>query len=120
MRGQAPKGEDIYIASLSSGIVAALRLSPVGNNFLLRSMCVATDLRKLGIGSYLLDQIQSELADINCYCFPYSHLQNFYTSAGFALIETESAPEAIRDKFQRYINNGKDICLMKHHQTMVE
>ena len=120
MRAQAPKGETIFIASLDSRIIAALRLSPVGHNYLLRSMCVSSELRNQGIGSFLLQQIQPDLADINCYCFPYSHLESFYSSAGFSLINIETAPEAIRDKFQRYVNNGKKICLMKHQHTVVE
>ena len=120
MRAQAPKGEAIYIASQGTKLVAALRLSPNGTNYLLRSMCVSAELRHLGIGSYLLQQIQAELNAIECYCFPYSNLQSFYNSAGFKLINIESAPTAIKDKFQRYRDNGKDIALMKHQQSMVE
>jgi len=120
MRAQAPKGETIFTASQGTQIVAALRLSPNDNDYLLRSMCVSAELRHQGIGSYLLQQIQTELNAIECYCFPYSHLENFYRSAGFILIDTHSAPPAIRDKFQRYLNNGKDIVLMKHQQTVVE
>jgi len=120
MRAQAPKGERIYIVTLDSRIIAALRLSPIGNSHLLRSMCVAADLRHQGIGSYLLQQIQPELANLNCYCFPFTHLQNFYGSADFIALKVESAPEAIQDKFLRYINNGKNICLMKHQHSMLE
>ena len=120
MRAQAPKGEKIYVVTLDSRIIAALRLSPIGTNHLLRSMCVASDLRKQGIGSYLLEQIQSELVNLNCYCFPYTHLESFYGSSGFVALEVESAPEAIQDKFLRYINNGKNICLMKHQRSMIE
>lgn len=120
MRAQAPKGEAIYIAMLDSHIVAALRLSPVANGFLLRSMCVASELRQQGVGSYLLQQIQEELDNIDCYCFPYSHLNEFYTRAGFQLISSAVAPEAIRDKFNRYLHSGKDICLMKHSRSVVE
>lgn len=120
MRAQAPKGEAIYIATQDSHIVAALRLSPAANGFLLRSMCVATELRQQGVGSYLLQQIQVELGKIDCYCFPYSHLKAFYTRAGFQLISPDTAPEAIRDKFNRYLANGKTICLMKHSKSVIE
>jgi N-acetylglutamate synthase-like GNAT family acetyltransferase len=120
MRAQAPKGEAIYIASKGTHIIAALRLSPSGNDYLLRSMCVSAELRQQGIGSHLLQHIQSRLNAVECYCFPYSHLESFYQSAGFTLIDIDSAPEAIRDKFTRYLNNGKDIVLMKHQQVVVE
>ena len=120
MRAQAPKGEAIFIASQDTQIIAALRLSPSGDDYLLRSMFVSTELRQQGIGSHLLQQIQDTLNSIECYCFPYSHLENFYQSAGFILVDIKSVPEAIRDKFLRYLNNGKDIILMKHQQTVVE
>ena len=120
MRAQAPKGEPIFIAKQGHHIVAALRLSPNGDDYLLRSMCVSAELRQQGVGTHLLLHIQSYLNDIECYCFPYSHLESFYQSAGFTSIDTDSAPEAIRDKFSRYLNNGKNIVLMKHHPLVVE
>ena len=114
MRAQAPKSELIYIASINNTIVAALRLSPAGDAHLLRSMCVSADKRHSGIGSTLLHYLQPQLNEIDCYCFPFLHLQSFYENAGFSHCQPESAPEAISDKFYRYINNGKNICLMKH------
>jgi len=120
MRAQAPKGEVIFIASKDTQIIASLRLSPSGDDYLLRSMCVSAELRQQGIGSYLLQQIQPNLNTLECYCFPYSHLEYFYQAAGFILVDINSVPEAIRDKFTRYLNNGKDIILMKHQQTVVE
>jgi len=114
MRAQAPKGERIFTATLNNQLVAALRLAPVGPYYLLRSMCVSADLRHRGIGSALLQTIQPELCQTSCYCFPYSHLQPFYASAGFIACNAESEPQIITDRFYRYLNNGKDICLMKH------
>ncbi|VAW56269.1 hypothetical protein MNBD_GAMMA07-1277, partial [hydrothermal vent metagenome] len=102
MRAQAPKGDRIYIATLNNHIVAALRLHPIGNNYLLRSMCVATKQRKRGIGSALLSYCQKPLAEINCYSFPYDHLQIFYTRANFALCGLENTPHDIAQKFTRY------------------
>lgn len=119
MRAQAPKGDLIFTASLNTKLVAALRLHPVNSAFLLRSMCVSADLRHQGIGSQLLHHLQSQLDSIECYCFPYSHLQSFYKQAGFILYSADDSPEPIADKFNRYLGNGKDICLMKHQQQTV-
>jgi N-acetylglutamate synthase-like GNAT family acetyltransferase len=118
MRAQAPKNELIYSARLKqqSGqpLVAALRLSPVGDDYLLRSMCVSVDQRRQGIGQQFLQTLQPVLASHNVYCFPFSHLLDFYQQANFALITTEDAPPGIADKFLRYLNNGKDLCLMQY------
>ena len=119
MRAQAPKGDLVFTASVNSKLVAALRLHPVNHYYLLRSMCVAADLRHQGIGSELLLFLQNQLSNIECYCFPFSHLKQFYTNAGFELCDSLSAPDVISDKFNRYLNNGKDICLMKFHQKSV-
>jgi len=114
MRAQAPKGDLIYIATLNKTIVAALRIHPVNSSYLLRSMCVHADMRHQGIGSALLTHIQDQLSNLECYSFPYTHLVNFYSRAGFISCNPESAPQAISDKFNRYLNNGKKISLMKH------
>lgn len=118
MRAQAPKNELIYSARLiqQSGqqLVAALRLSPMGGDYLLRSMCIAAELRRQGIGQQFLQELQPILTKLNVYCFPFSHLVDFYQQANFALVATEDAPPAIADKFLRYLNNGKNICLMQH------
>jgi GNAT superfamily N-acetyltransferase len=121
MRAQAPKNELIYSARLKQQtgqpLVAALRLSPLGDDYLLRSMCVAAEQRRQGIGQQFLQALQPILASHNIYCFPFSHLVDFYQQANFALIATEDAPPAIADRFLRYLNNGRDICLMQHQSS---
>ncbi|MCW8935175.1 MAG: GNAT family N-acetyltransferase [Gammaproteobacteria bacterium] len=117
MRAQAPKGDLIFIATSNNAIVAALRLHPVKTLYLLRSMCVQADSRHQGIGSALLDHIQTKLNDIECYSFPYTHLSDFYSRANFVIYDAQLVPEAISDKFYRYVNNGKKICLMKHQHN---
>lgn len=117
MRAQAPKGDIIYIATSNNAIIAALRLHPVNSHYLLRSMCVQTDNRHQGIGSALLDHIQGKLCEIECYSFPYTHLSDFYFRANFITFDAESVPTAISDKYFRYLNSGKKICLMKHQNN---
>jgi len=119
MRAQAPKGDLVFSACLGSRIIAALRLHPIDNVYLLRSMCVHVDYRHQGIGNALLQYLQPQLNAIECYCFPFSHLTAFYSSAGFQQQDIQSVPVAIADKFTRYQNNGKDICLMKHLKQSV-
>ena len=117
MRAQAPKGDIVYIATLNNIIVAALRLHPVNNLHLLRSMCVSAEKRHMGIGSALLAYLQPQLNDLQCYSFPYTHLSNFYSAANFVSYDVDSVPEAISNKFNRYLKNGKKICLMKHQHN---
>lgn len=120
MRAQAPKNELIYSARLEAQLIAALRLSPLGNDYLLRSMCVAAERRRQGIGQQFLQALQPILAAHKVYCFPFSHLVDFYQQANFVLITTDDAPPGIADKFLRYLNNGKHICLMQHQPHMLK
>ena len=121
MRAQAPKDEAIFVVTHGTRLVAALRLNASpnssGEDYLLRSMCVSAEMQRQGIGSYLLNQIQNKLNKMSCYCFPYTYLTDFYQSAGFVLFADDVAPDAIRERFQRYRNNGKDIVLMKHQSS---
>lgn len=119
MRAQAPKGDIVLVARIKHQLVAALRLQPVGHYHLLRSMCVKQALRRSGIGSALLAYAQPHLAQIDCFTFPYTHLHDFYTRQGFITITPTDAPEAIVDRFQRYTNQGRSLCLMKHDSSGV-
>jgi predicted N-acetyltransferase YhbS len=114
MRAQAPKGDIIYIATLNHLIVAALRLQPVQNCYLLRSMCVSRERRNTGIGSALLQFLQKELTKTCTYSFPYGHLADFYSRANFQLCDSAVVPQAIANKFKRYLVNGKQLILMMH------
>ena len=113
MRAQAPKGDLIFICLLNNKIVAAVRLHPIHDHYLLRSMCVIAEQRHTGIGTKLLQYLQPTFQKIECYSFPFEHLFEFYQRANFILCDSHSAPDAIADKFKRYIDNGKKICLMK-------
>ncbi len=115
MRAQAPKGDIILIASLNAELVAALRLEPIGETLhLLRSMCVKQALRQQGVGGALLSHAQATLCSLECHTFPYSHLHDFYSRQGFIDVDESQAPEAILSRFQRYTQQGKSLCLLKH------
>ncbi len=117
MRAQAAKADRIFIARLlsdkSKPVIAALRLCKIGEDWLLRSMCVEKKFQRQGIGLYMLKQIQTELAEKHCFCFPHSHLQSFYQHAGFQLIDSVQASPEIQQRFKQYIDSGRDILIMQ-------
>jgi N-acetylglutamate synthase-like GNAT family acetyltransferase len=111
-RPQAPRTDDIYIAILDAQIVGAVRLCPLEDCWLLRSMCIHCDYRGRGIGSYLLQRLQQVLRQKTCYCFPYSHLQGFDQDNGFEPVTDKAVPQEIMAKYRNYRSKGKDILLM--------
>lgn len=119
MRAQAAKVDLVIIArsqqKTQAPIIAALRLCPVKHSWILRSMSVAKNHQRQGIGQRMLRQIKAELAEKKCYCFAYPHLQTFYQQAGFQLCDERSASDAIRQLYLQYRQSGKDIVLMQYN-----
>jgi len=117
MRAQAAKSDRIFIARLLSDnnrpVIAALRLCKIGEDWLLRSMCVEKSYQRQGIGLHMLQQINKELKEKNCVCFPYSHLQSFYQQAGFQLIDSTQVSADIQQRFRQYNDSGRDIIIMQ-------
>jgi len=117
MRAQAAKNDTVIIArdsqTTAQKIIAALRLCPYEDSWLLRSMSVDQAYQARGIGLKILLESQQTLKDKGCYCFPYRHLQGFYQKAGFKLIHTDNASPAIQQLFQQYLDSGKNIILMQ-------
>ena len=102
-------------------IIAALRLQLQQSNialvgaspsYFLRSMCVAPEYRRQGVGLFLLQELRPFLQDHSCYCYPFAHLQSFYSSIGFALRDPSTAPAHMVEAFMRYRRQGRDIVLM--------
>lgn len=110
---KAGRGERVFVLRSDGQITAALRLSPKPDGFyFLRSMCVAPARRGQGFGSRLLQEILPELDRLDCYCFPFSHLQGFYAQVGFQLAAEASVADFIRDPFRRYRQQGRNIIIM--------
>lgn len=114
LRAQAAKADDVYVLKRKTELLAALRLCPLDESYLLRSMCVKEGMRREGLGGFFLAELQSVLETKQCYSFPYSRLQSFYENAGFVCKDIESAPDVISILFKRYLDGGKKIILMQY------
>ena len=121
MRAQAAKSDDIIITRTitdnGSAIIGALRLCPVKGSWLLRSMCIDEQFQGKGIGLHMLEQIQNNLSSKDCYCFPYTYLENFYKKAGFQIIDASDATPEIQALYEQYLKNGKNISIMQFRQN---
>ncbi|MDH5426126.1 MAG: hypothetical protein OEY29_14150 [Gammaproteobacteria bacterium] len=117
MRSQAAKADQVVIArdtsAANSPIIAALRLCPLDNSWLLRSMSVAEKYRRQRIGLYMLDQIRENLKAKKCYCFPYAHLESFYSQGEFKIIDAQDASDEIQQLYRQYLDSGKGILIMQ-------
>ncbi len=109
-KGKCGRSDLVFCARKPEGIVAAVRLTPKGNHLLLRGLWVATHLRSQGIGSQLLSIFGDMKQTI--WCYPYAHLRDFYTAAGFTEVLAEEVPEAIAAPWKAYRYRGEDFLLM--------
>lgn len=117
MRSQAAKVDEVIIARnqqpASNTIIGALRLCPLSDSWLLRSMSIESSFQRKGIGLYMLEEIKTNLSEKKCYCFPYIHLEEFYRKAGFKVIDERDASDEIKQLYRQYTDSGKDILIMQ-------
>ena len=87
-------------------IIGAVRLTPrrcesVGDLYFVRSLCVASEWRRRGLGTRLLRAALAETAGRASYAFPFAELAPLYRAAGFRELPSAEAPawlEATRAK----------------------
>ncbi len=113
-KGKARGNESVYVIRNQQTIVAAVRLCPKQDGWLLRSLWVATARRGEGIGSMLLRNLLETPVHHPCWCYPYDHLKAFYVAAGFMEHAANRAPDDIRQPYEAYRKKGQRICLMCH------
>ena len=109
------KPTDIVIAAIHCGkMVAVVRFKPVSEEFLLTGMAVSREYRHKGVGRQLLTHCIEHYLNSNYYCFALSHLDSFYMSSGFSLIESSQLPNDLKVLFERYSRNGKGLVAMRY------
>ena len=80
-------------------------------------MLVIPEYRNQGIANQLMSFCKDEVLADNDYCFAYSHLGDFYGKYNFAKPDSNHVPQQIRSLFERYVNSGKDLLLMKFEKS---
>jgi len=84
---------------------------------LLIAVAVAPHLQKKGIGRKLLKTLSTRFTR-NTFTFPYSNLVHYYDSLGFDLVEPASALTEVLNLYHRYLNQGRDIKIMRSSATL--
>jgi N-acetylglutamate synthase-like GNAT family acetyltransferase len=106
--------EDLVVYAIEEGrIIGAGRLSEQEGVFVLRGMRVLEKHRGRGVGKVILGSLVKEGGGRDCYCIPYSNLQEYYTAKGFHKITPSKAPGFLRDRFKNYRSRGLDVILMR-------
>jgi len=103
-------------------IHGAVRLAPrrdsaIGHLHFMRSLYVAPPLRRQGWGSRLVSHALHNAAG-PCFCYAYSHLEAFYTSAGFEIADPSRVPGWMADGYttvqRQQTRKGRCLLLLTH------
>ena len=111
--GGLSSDDTILVAVKAESLVGVVRLCSEHQVAVLRGMQVLPDFQRQGIGRALLEECLSEIGDAVCYCIPWSHLEQFYSSGGFVRCESADVPEFLSERFSCYVAQGRDVIFMR-------
>jgi predicted N-acetyltransferase YhbS len=110
--GCANADDRTLVALVEGAIVGVVRLCCEHGVMVLRGMRVADLHQGRGIGTALLRELEPLLANQDCYCIPFSHLEQFYSSIGFEVLEDGLVPAFLAERAARYRSKGEAISPM--------
>ena len=113
-KGQARKDEAVFILK-GKAIICSGKLKTFAQQLLLTGVACDPNLRGRGYASQLIKNILL-LQEQPVYCFPYAHLQPFYSRLGFIQVDSQTVPEIISKKFYSYSKN-RDLLLMVYNRA---
>ena len=94
------------------------RYKPFGGIFFLRSLCIAKDWRRRGLGTMLTRAATAYKPDTPRYCFALTELVPLYLKAGWAETRAGSMPRPILSRFEAVADQTarkhKSVALLSH------
>lgn len=111
-KGIASKDESVFILK-DKEIICSAKLKSVDKQLLLTGVACTPELRGQGYASQLIKKILLTQKQ-PVYCFPYAHLQPFYSQLGFVNAQPQLTPESINRKFHGYSSNKKLLFMVYH------
>lgn len=102
----------ILLALDENKIVWCVRICKEYHKTLLRWMWVTQEYQKQWIGTNLLQTFEKYVSNTDCFCLPYSHLENFYSQIGFKKIELQEAPWFLQKRLEKYKTTEKYPCII--------
>ncbi|GAA6134797.1 hypothetical protein NBRC116188_15870 [Oceaniserpentilla sp. 4NH20-0058] len=110
-KGSASGDDKVFIIQQESVIVGAVRLVPYSGYYWLRGLYIKNALQGKRLGSQLLDCVAAQIS-LPIYCFPYPHLDHFYSQAHYQHVDENLLPDNIATLFERYNRKGQGVLVM--------
>lgn len=103
----------IFTAHAGDELIGIVRRTVEHGHLMLRGMHVAPAWQRCGVGARLLAAFEADLPNQPCLCVPYTHLESFYGSIGFARIADDSAPRFLQERLAAYRAQGRSMMIMR-------
>lgn len=94
--------EFAIVAEDNDRIIGAVRLVIEENSLILRGMFIDKPYQRQGIGKQMLDLMDVEIGDRECYCICKAYLERFLGDIGFSQIKPEKAPKHLETRYNQY------------------
>ena len=110
--------EDRIIGALSQDrIIGAVRIAMEDDVFVLRGMQIGLNFQRQGIGTRMLNVVNSLIEQNICWCIPYEWLESFYNQIGFKKIQEEHAPLFLQKRIIETRQHARVIMMVKNYET---
>lgn len=94
--------EFTLIAEDGDRIIGAVRLVEEEDTLVLRGMFIDKPYQRQGIGKQMLDLMDIEIGDRECYCICKEYLEEFLGDISFTRIKPEKAPKHLETRYNEY------------------
>jgi N-acetylglutamate synthase-like GNAT family acetyltransferase len=91
--------DTVLAASYNSKIIGVVRIAYEHNIPVLRGMMIAEEFQRKGIGTLMLKELETKIKS-NCFCLPHDWLESFYGQIGFKKIQTQTAPNFLKERLE--------------------
>lgn len=98
--------EFTLIAESDERIIGAVRLVEEENVLVLRGMFIDKPFQRQGIGKQMLDLMDIEIGDRQCFCICKEYLERFLGDLSFKQIKPEKAPKHLSERYKEYSQKG--------------
>jgi N-acetylglutamate synthase-like GNAT family acetyltransferase len=105
--------DTVVIATIDDCLVGCCRLCQEHQSYVIRGLQVHPHYRGQGIGTELLKRISELLGSEECYCLPFTYLENLYGKVGFVKIDENAAPSWFYERYHHYKSQNLDVIIMK-------
>lgn len=111
------EGDRIIGAISQNHIIGAARITREEGFFVLRGVQIALNFQRQGIGTRILNAVNSLIEHDICWCIPYQWLESFYNQIGFKKVAESQAPLFLQKRIAEMRKTHSQVIMMvKNHK----